>query len=778
MYYNNIPGGYPNGYPPTYQPQYMNYTSGITSSDYEAFYASHNMYEAMGIADQVNAYKTQLDQIAQQPGYYVPPQNVNAQNPYSGISTYPFKPYEDTIDKQPTIPFKPTLVKLDEKHEEIKKKVSKSYYEMNDDERSEMIDCCSRYKRRHGLPSDAFVDYAKALEEEIDFVKGVVFEKEEEKKEEPKPEPVAQPQQIQPQYQQQPLPTNPVFQQQMYGYNPQPQPIMQQQFPTNPVFQQQMYGYTPQHQPIMQQQLPTNPVFQQQQPYYQQPQPQQQPLPTNPVFQQQMYGYTPQPQPIMQQPQYYQQPLPANPVFQQQPYNGYKPYGSAFGVPRQNQMVQPHAQNVGIHMTGSPLDSIKAQAQQYAESTTPQFFANIQNTVKMMPYTPGSPSLNQAQQQPLPTNPVFQQQPGIDPNTGYPQYNPYVSSYTQSYGMDRAAYDQYYNNQLNNELYGNVGEFDVDELFRHAILTDGELLRRRANTPIGYYNNGVYKYDEEARAKYKEYMDEQYRKQIELNIRISKACHKDDGVTDEQIRMMYDPIYRNNRANTPVSCVTEEDMIPEELAKNLKTPIVNKDLTIGQYNRLMQRCNEYVAFGAIHDRFMQETIADYGRDVRKLQAFAKIKESHDKLLGLKPGESVTGWDDFAARSGPLCIEVAKSKSKKYLNKRIRKFDKDNFCTRVDIKTSIDALYNDDVIPLEFKLKNRNGKVLNEIMHGFIFTKEDGIIPMITPPPGADQSMSPEARARMELERIRANKIAASRDKKDEFMAYAAKGRNV
>ena len=764
MYYNNIPGGYPNGYPPTYQPQYMNYTSGITSSDYEAFYASHNMYEAMGIADQVNVYKTQLDQISQQPGYYVPPQNVNAQNVYSGISTYPFKPYEDTIDKQPTIPFKPTLVKLDEKHEQIKKKVSKSYYDMNDDERSEMIDCCSRYKRRHGLPSDAFVDYAKALEEEIDFVKGVVFEEEEEKKEEPKPEPVIQPQpqQIQPQPQQ-PLPTNPVFQPQMYGYTPQPQPIMQQ----------------PQY---YQQPLPTNPVFQQQNPYYQQqPQPQQ-PLPTNPVFQQQMYGYTPQPQPIMQQPQYYQQPLPTNPVFQQQnPYNGYKPYGSAFGVPRQNQMAQPHAQNVGIHMTGSPLDPIKAQAQQYAESTTPQFFANIQNTVKMMPYTPGSPSLNQAQQQPLPTNPVFQQQPGIDPNTGYPQYNPYVSSrynYTQSYAMDRAAYDQYYNNQLNNELYGNVGEFDVDELFRHAILTDGELLRRRANTPIGYYNNGVYKYDEEARAKYKEYMDEQYRKQIELNIRISKACHKDDGVTDEQIRMMYDPIYRNSRANMPVSCVTEDDIIPEELAKNLKTPIVNKDLTIAQHNRLMQRCNEYVAFGAIHDRFMQETIADYGRDVRKLQAFAKIKESHDKLLGLKPGESVTGWDDFAARSGPLCIEVAKSKSKKYLNKRIRKFDKDNFCTRVDIKTSIDALYNDDVIPLEFKLKNRNGKVLNEIMHGFIFTKEDGIIPMITPPPGADQSMSPEARARMELERIRANKIAASRDKKDEFMAYAAKGRNV
>jgi len=699
-YYNNYMGGYPNGYPSSnYPPQMsMNYSTCVTSSDYDAFYAKHDAYEAMGIADQINAYQNQLNQYIQQPGYYVPPQNTANQGNNYGVSTYPFKPYIDTIDKQPLIPFNPTLVKLDEKHERIKK-LNKPYYEMNDDEKSEMIKCCSRYKRRHGLASDAFVDYGKALEDEIDFVKGVEFEKVEEKKEEPKPEPI-----------------QPQIQPQQY-YNP-----------------QQMMA--------------------QPQPYY-------------------------QPQPMMVQPQPYYQPLPTNPVFQQQPQYSYTPYGSAFGVPRQNQMVQPPQQNVGIHITGSPLDQIKVQAQQYANSA-PQYFENIKNTVKMMPYTPGSPSLNQGQ---LPTNPVFQQQPTVNSGMGYPQYNPYISNrynYTPAYTMDRAAYDQYYNNQLNNDLYGNVGEFDVEELFRQAILTEGELLRRRANTPIGYYDNGVYRYDEEARAKYKEYMDDQYRKQVDLNIRISKACHKDDGVTDEQIRMMYDPIYRNSqtKTNMPITCVGENDMIPDELAAKLKTPIIDKDPTIGQYNRMMQQCNEYNAFASIHNRFMQEIVADYGRDIRKLEAFAKIKESHNKLLGLKPGESVTGWDDFAARSGPLCVEVAKYKSKRYLNKRIRKFDKDNYCTRVDIKTSIDALCNDDVIPFEFKLKNKNGKILNEVMQGFIFTKEDGVIPMMTPPPGADQSMSPEARAKMELERIRANKIAASRDMKDEFMAYAAKGRNV
>lgn len=685
-YYNNYMGGYPNGYPSSnYPPQMqMNYSACVTSSDYDAFYAKHDAYEAMGIANQINTYQNQLNQYIQQPGYYVPPQNVANQGNNYGVSTYPFKPYVDTIDKQPMIPFNPTLVKLDEKHERIKK-LNKPYYEMNDDEKSEMIKCCSRYKRRHGLASDAFVDYGKALEDEIDFVKGVEFEKVEEKKEEPKPEPI----------------------------QPQIQP-------------QQYYN----------------------------------------------------PQPMMVQPQPYYQPLPTNPVFQQQPQYSYTPYGSAFGVPRQNQMIQQPQQNVGIHITGSPLDQIKVQAQQYANSA-PQYFENIKNTVKMMPYTPGSPSLNQGQ---LPTNPVFQQQPTVNSNIGYPQYNPYISNrynYSPAYTMDRAAYDQYYNNQLNNDLYGNVGEFDVEELFRQAILTEGELLRRRANTPIGYYDNGVYRYDEEARAKYKEYMDDQYRKQVELNIRISKACHQDDGVTDEQIRMMYDPIYRNSqtKTNMPITCVGENDMIPDELAAKLKTPIIDKDPTIGQYNRMVQQWNEYNAFASIHNRFMQEIVADYGRDIRKLEAFAKIKESHNKLLGLKPGESVTGWDDFAARSGPLCVEVAKYKSKRYLNKRIRRFDKDNFCTRVDIKTSIDALCHDDAIPLEFQLKNNSGEVLNKVIQGYLFTKEDGIIPMMTPPPGADQSMSPEARAKMELARITAGKNA-SRDMKDEFIAYAAKGRNV
>ena len=360
-YYNNYMGGYPNGYPSSnYPPQIsINYSTCVTSSDYDAFYTKHDAYEAMGIADQINAYQNQLNQYIQQPGYYIPPQNSGNQGNDYGVSTYPFKPYVDTIDKQPMIPFNPTLVKLDEKHERIKK-LNKPYYEMNDDEKSEMIKCCSRYKRRHGLASDAFVDYGKALEDEIDFVKGVEFEKVEEKKEEPKPEPI-----------------QPQIQPQQY-YNPQPmmaQPQPYQQFPTNPVFQQQpQYSYTPYGSAFG---VPRQNQMVQPQPYYQQ-------LPTNPVFQQQQYSYT--------------------------------PYGSAFGVPRQNQMVQQPQQNVGIHITGSPLDQIKVQAQQYANST-PQYFENIKNTVKMMPYTPGSPSLNQGQ---LPTNPVFQQQPTVNPNTGYP----------------------------------------------------------------------------------------------------------------------------------------------------------------------------------------------------------------------------------------------------------------------------------------------------------------------------------------------------------------------
>ena len=85
--------------------------------------------------------------------------------------------------------------------------------------------------------------------------------------------------------------------------------------------------------------------------------------------------------------------------------------------------------------------------------------------------------------------------------------------------------------------------------------------------------------------------------------------------------------------------------------------------------------------------------------------------------------------------------------------------------------------HDDAIPLEFQLKNNSGEVLNKVIQGYLFTKEDGIIPMMAPPPGADQSMSPEARAKMELARITAGKNA-SRDMKDEFIAYAAKGRNV
>lgn len=263
---------------------------------------------------------------------------------------------------------------------------------------------------------------------------------------------------------------------------------------------------------------------------------------------------------------------------------------------------------------------------------------------------------------------------------GYNGSNPYLQYQQQAQ----------YNSALSEQLYSeSISVFDPMEYLVNVILTSEEQQLSRMNTPSGYGYNGTPWFTNEQIAM----QNAEKQKQMELSIqfcaRLSKIAHAATGqpITDKDARALYDPKMHVNPYQQSVHQMTQDDIY---------------------------LLNEENMVKATEISFMQSLSYEYNEQLRLqkvAEGYAKIKESHDRVLGLKEGEK--DLKNYLANAGVLYVDAIARESKYMRKDGTLKYQKGSYVNAL-LKANpqaanqlpISMFTNDDYIPIEQRIKER------------------------------------------------------------------------
>lgn len=323
-----------------------------------------------------------------------------------------------------------------------------------------------------------------------------------------------------------------------------------------------------------------------------------------------------------------------------------------------------------------------------------------------------NPFLNN--QQMAPQQPMYNPQPQPYAPNPYYGYSPYGAS----------AYN--YNNQFNNvveqSLYGNnIPTFDPFDCLRDAVLSDTEKQRAKLNTPVGYGYNGAPIYNSE-QLKYQRDMEEKAKNEVvNFWIKLSKAAHHNDNVTDEEIENHYNP-KMNMEAQQPryTSMTTEELMYEQEKAQVDNTAV-------------------------IHQMFERADYVNACLAQQVSEGYRKIKESHDRILGID--KENMNLKNYLANAGALYVDAISRQQKNMAKDGTLRYSRSAYGSmfsnnNASAPTASDyeaAFANDEYIPLEARIKEKYVKAKSKMM-----ILPDGSLAPNTPPPSVDPEIQ-EAR---------------------------------
>lgn len=393
--------------------------------------------------------------------------------------------------------------------------------------------------------------------------------------------------------------------------------------------------------------------------------------------------YQPQMQP---QAGYYQQQPPMNPAYQQQ------------------QPVAPQPQNDAGY---NPFSQYNVQQQQ----------------VQMNPYQPPAPPMNPYQHQMQQQNGYYQQPP-INPYQpqninigGYGYNNPYYAQNT---------FDYQYRMMLNNEEYGGyvIPGFDPFECLKDAVFTDEEKSLINAHTPIGYGYNGAPMYTREQQMEYNRIYEDAREKVVDFWTQLSVAAHRGSGeenIDEMEIRSHYDPtMWVQPQPKNITSYTADELELQREYTKVYQTQIVHNI-----YNSLPKQY-EYI-------------------DRKRAEGYARIKESHDKILGIRPGDDID-LKTYLSKAGSLYVDaitrdvrrLAHDGSIKYARSHYK-----NMFAKPGAGPLDPAFIDEDYVPMEKRLKEEY--IMSKLKPKTIQLNENGEI-SIKPMPTRSTRSPDEDRA--------------------------------
>ena len=312
---------------------------------------------------------------------------------------------------------------------------------------------------------------------------------------------------------------------------------------------------------------------------------------------------------------------------------------------------------------------------------------------------------------------------------GYGGFNPFYGPngriYNPSYMMNNVPYSPIcynypfqneFNQVLNDVMYEEGVECDIRPVLENMLLTDEEKRSANAyrNVQYDYYGRPIGQSAYEDSMRRQEEFEQQRLNQQTVMTRIAKVAHAYFGEEiDEQATMeKYDPVPKVVKPKTYL------EMTPEERKQ------YDADKRVFDTQRLIDEAARF-----------QYTVEE--RERQRAYFYGKIKESHDKLLGVQPGESYD-LNTFMNNGYKLVIASMNEAVKLSRKDGARKYSSNGYRQVIQNQTGMNvpmSTKDDDYVPIEQKLKeiyakNKGASLMMALPGGgFAF----GIAP-----PGVDQ----------------------------------------
>lgn len=432
------------------------------------------------------------------------------------------------------------------------------------------------------------------------------------------------------------------------------------------------------------------------------------------------YGYPP----IM--------PVPTNPI--QQAYsNPYSPFIDASQV-QSSQEERPYVPQMtpemAARMSGVPyqinpqnreVELVNPSSAQTVSTGYIQGGVAINpggyNPVTMMQSQPTAspvmlPSYNPAAAQSNPycafqQNPAFQGKELYKPSSLQPnaQYmTPYMTYNYQGYAQN--SYDQ----ALQDLMYEETDSgFDVMGMLEHIVLTDAEREkidhRRNYVVSYDYYGRPIYQNSYQESMRKQNEFEEARRKYQEHFTMLSKIAHAYSGeeIDEESAMKHFDPVPKPQ-----VRPHTNNDMIYVNPATATQVEMNHyyRDYRFYETQKLAMQLDYIEA-----NKASRENMRNY--------YFSQIKESHDKLLGIEPGQHYD-LKTYLDNGYKIGVQMAIRKSKSANRNGTTKYSRNGFRASLSQRSRATVPItskDDDYVSIEDMIKNiydRN-KVQNNIL---------------------------------------------------------------
>lgn len=408
------------------------------------------------------------------------------------------------------------------------------------------------------------------------------------------------------------------------------------------------------------------------------------------------YGYVEQPS---QQNTYYQVNQSTGQVYGQnqtspQQQGGFNPYAELPPSP----YYQTYPQNPAY---GYPQPAPEPQG----------YFKAYPQNIPNFKISAGSGGMYNNAQPQMNTNPYlqFQQQSGYGN-----QANIYGFG---GYGYNNGQYQRNMNLAYQEMIYENLYSFDIPGIdpieSLRGTLTPEERRLAELHTPAGYAYNGSPYYNKEQQIAYNEAMAKAKEIVIDFNAKLMRAAYNGSGtpINKEDARHLVDPDYLASQLPQPKSY---QNMTEKEL----------------QWADRMQKV-EYT--WTLANKFAAAEAFEPIRKQKMAEGYAKIKESHDKIIGLTP--ETMDLKNYMANAGLLLVDAVTREQKRLMKDGRNKYDRNHYQSLLP-RNNFDSrplsmFTDDDYIPIERRIKDNYIRSKIKMMHN-----PDGTISP-TPPPSVD-----------------------------------------
>lgn len=306
-----------------------------------------------------------------------------------------------------------------------------------------------------------------------------------------------------------------------------------------------------------------------------------------------------------------------------------------------------------------------------------------------------------------------------------PFYGPNGRVYNPSYMMNNVPFSPIcynypfqneFNYTLNDLMYEDKVEYDIRPDLENILLTDEEKRSANAyrNVQYDYYGRPIGQSAYEDNIRRQEEFEQQRLNQQVVFTNISRIAHAYFGEQiDEQATMeKYDPVPKQVKPKTYL------EMTPEERKQ------YDADKRVYDTQRLIAEATSFENVLAM-------------REQQRAYFYTKIKESHDRMLGVQPGEHYD-LNTFLNNGYKLVVSAMVDRSKLSRKDGARKYSSNQYRQIMQNTTGMNvpmSSKDDDYIPIEQKLKeiyekNKGSSLMMALPGGgFAF----GIAP-----PGEDQ----------------------------------------